>query len=45
MPTDIFNGEANAAAGFSPQSSGPYYVQIQDTEGDLTDCCLLYCYK
>jgi hypothetical protein len=45
METDPYLGEGNAAAGFSPQISGPYYVRMQELEGDQTDCCLLYCYK
>jgi len=45
MDADSYAGEGNAAVGFSPQISGPYYVRIQEVEGDLADCCLLYCYK
>ena len=45
MESDPYTGEGNAAAGFSPQISGPYYVRIQEVEGEQTDCCLLYCYK
>jgi len=45
VEADSYTGEGNAAVGFSPQISGPYYVRIQETEGDLADCCLLYCYK
>jgi len=45
METDSYAGEGNAAVGFSPQVSGPYYVRIQEVEGELSDCCLLYCYK
>lgn len=45
VETDNFLGEGNAAAGFSPKISGPYYVRIQELEGQEADCCLLYCYK
>jgi len=45
METDAFAGEGNCAVGFSPVVSGPYYVRIQEVEGELADCCLLYCYK
>jgi hypothetical protein len=36
---------ATAAAGFSPDASGPYYVKIELTEGDPASFCLVYCYK
>ena len=45
METDAFAGEGNSAVGFSPVVSGPYYVRIQEVEGEPADCCLLYCYK
>ncbi len=34
-----------AAAGVSPEASGPYYVSVQLLEGDPSDFCLLYSYK
>jgi len=34
-----------AAAGFSPDASGPYYVKIEVTEGDAAPVCLVYSYK
>jgi hypothetical protein len=40
-----FNEESRAAAGFAPQSSGPYYVRIESQEGDSASFCLLYSYK
>jgi len=36
---------ATAAAGFSPDASGPYYVKIELAEGDAASFCLVYCYK
>jgi hypothetical protein len=45
VESDSYNDEGKSAAGFSPQVSGPYYVKIQEVEGDQTECCLLYCYK
>ena len=36
---------ATAAAGFSPDASGPYYVKIDLAEGDAASFCLVYCYK
>jgi len=34
-----------AAAGFSPDVSGPYFVRIQETEGETASFSLLYSYK
>ncbi len=34
-----------AAAGVSPEVSGPYYVSVELLEGDPSDFCLLYSYK
>ena len=34
-----------AAAGVSPEASGPYYVSVQVLEGEPSDFCLLYSYK
>jgi len=36
---------AKAAAGCSPETSGPYYVRIQESEGEQADFCLVYSYK
>lgn len=45
VDSDSYNEEGKSAAGFSPLSSGPYYVRIQELEGEQAECCLLYCYK
>ena len=36
---------ATAAAGFSPDASGPYYLKIEALDGDTATFCLLYSYK
>lgn len=36
---------ATAAAGFSPDASGAYYVKIDLAEGEAASYCLVYCYK
>ncbi|XHR30750.1 MAG: hypothetical protein ACFUZC_09340 [Chthoniobacteraceae bacterium] len=45
VPTEFYENEAQAAAGFSPQASGPYILRIQELEGDPATVCLLYSYK
>ena len=34
-----------AAAGFSPEASGPYYVKVELLEGAPASFCLVYSYK
>lgn len=34
-----------AAAGFSPDASGPYFIKVEQLEGDPASFCLLYSYK
>lgn len=34
-----------AAAGFSPDISGPYYIKVEELEGDPAAFCLIYSYK
>jgi hypothetical protein len=34
-----------AAAGFSPDASGPYFVRIESLEGEPATFCLIYSYK
>ena len=34
-----------AAAGFSPDASGPYYVKVELLEGEQASFCLVYSYK
>ncbi|MEI8234812.1 MAG: hypothetical protein WCH57_09020 [Verrucomicrobiota bacterium] len=45
VPAELYENNAQAAAGFSPQSSGPYIIRIQELEGDPATVCLLYSYK
>jgi hypothetical protein len=42
---DAFQDGAKAAAGFSPEASGPYYIQLQQLEGEPATFCLIYSYK
>lgn len=43
--SDPYSAGEKAAAGFSPASSGQYYVSIAITEGEAAVCCLVYSYK
>jgi hypothetical protein len=45
MVVDSYNDEGKAAAGFSPEASGPYYVQIKEVAGAASTFCLIYSYK
>ena len=45
VPTELYENNSQAAAGFSPQSSGPYIIRIQELEGAPATVCLLYSYK
>jgi len=45
VPTEPYENNTQAAAGFSPQVSGPYIVRIQELEGEPATACLLYSYK
>lgn len=45
VSTEIYENNAQAAAGFSPQVSGPYVVRIEELEGEPAAFCLLYSYK
>lgn len=45
VPTELYENNAQAAAGFSPRASGPYIVRIQEIEGEPAAFCLLYSYK
>lgn len=40
-----FAEDSKAAAGFSPDASGPYYVKIEALEGQPAAFCLIYSYK
>lgn len=45
VPVDPYNDGNKAAAGFSPNASGQYYVSVSVTEGEPATCCLVYSYK
>ncbi len=42
---DDYQGEATAAAGFSPTISGQYFVSVAASEGGTGTYCLVYSYK
>jgi hypothetical protein len=45
VTTETYNDGDKAAAGFTPASSGQYYVSIGLVEGNETTYCLVYSYK
>ena len=45
MTTESYNEGERAAAGFSPTTSGQYYVSVGLVEGDPSSFCLVYSYK
>ena len=45
MPIEPYLQANQAAAGFSPTVSGPYYIRISEPEGEPATFCLLYSYK
>jgi hypothetical protein len=45
MTTESYNEGERAAAGFSPTSSGQYFVSIGLLEGGESSFCLVYSYK
>lgn len=45
VTTESYNEGERAAAGFSPTSSGQYYVSVGLLEGGESNFCLLYSYK
>jgi hypothetical protein len=45
LVTESYNSGEKAAAGFSPQSSGQYFVSLGVLEGESTTFCLVYSYK
>jgi hypothetical protein len=42
---DPFQEDAKAAIGFSPVASGPYYVKVEEVEGEPSAFCLICSYK
>jgi hypothetical protein len=45
LAAEPYSDTAVAAAGFAPETSGPYYVRVELTEGTPATFCLLYSYK
>jgi hypothetical protein len=45
MEAEPYAGEHCAAAGFAPGASGPYYIRIEEVEGEPSSFSLLYSYK
>ena len=45
LSSEPYADPGKAAAGFSPEASGPYYVKVEEKEGDPCTFCLLYSYK
>lgn len=45
VETDPYSEASVAAAGFSPATSGSYYVKVEETEGTAAAFCLVYSYK
>jgi len=43
--TETYNSGAKASAGFSPTTSGQYFVALGLLEGEPTTFCLVYSYK
>jgi len=45
LTTDSYNDGERASAGFTPSSSGQYFVSVSLLEGEPTTFCLVYSYK
>jgi hypothetical protein len=45
VTTESYNNGEKAAAGFSPSSSGQYFVSVDLVEGQESSFCLVYSYK
>ena len=45
MTTESYNDGERASAGFSPTTSGQYFVAISLVEGEPSTVCLVYSYK
>ena len=45
MVTETYNSGDKASAGFSPTSSGQYFISLSLLEGEPTTFCLVYSYK
>ena len=45
LPSEPYQEGYTAAAGFSPDASGAYFIKVEQLEGDPSAFCLLYSYK
>ena len=45
IDSEPYQEGVTAAAGFSPDVSGPYFVKVELVEGTTSSFCLLYSYK
>ena len=45
VKTDPYTNANRAAAGFAPESSGPYYVRLANADDVAATYCLIYSYK
>ena len=45
LTTEYYEGGDRAAAGFSPNDSGQYFVSVDLVEGGSSSFCLIYSYK
>jgi hypothetical protein len=45
VATESYSSGEKAAAGFSPTSSGQYYVMVALVEGEASSVCFVYSYK
>lgn len=45
MTTESYNEGERASAGFSPTTSGQYFVAVSLVEGEPSTVCLVYSYK
>ncbi len=45
VESELFQQDSCASAGFAPTASGPYYVIVQELEGDPATFCFVYSYK
>ncbi len=45
IESEPYQDDAKAAAGFSPDASGAYYIRVQELEGEPANFCLIYSYK
>src|SRR4051812_15655888 len=45
LTTEVYNEAEKASAGYSPTTSGQYFVAVSLLEGETTTFCLVYSYK